>query len=408
MIKGFESVNLPVYISSSQQTVRNDKQASRNMNVSGSNAIKISGALVGLAVLGYAGVRILKGRAPDIKPNNTIPEECLLRFRNWFDEIKFVKSHIWQKSKEGQIQECVVNPNRMECISFLDNLSPIEKRAFVQEYCNLTGFPKLESISNNIDKEILSSLNKMIADTDNRILFAGYDKNCSVGRQKAFPGGDCDGLFIVVEKPLSEKVNRAILGDLMNQRIINSTGEHYPEVFELDDLIKSFKLADDVFNKISNPEKIKSYTNNITYDGKSYIKAAEFNIDIAENITDKFQKDMVCQAGFFAETLRAGKLLVNNLSEEDYNFIKNSALYKYSNMTRQEGLKNKVKPKLENRMELCAKFNQMNDDEKFDVCVDLLKNSFGIKSQNTTKEAFIEFDMGDIIEMYKKVSSFFG
>ena len=83
-------------------------------------------------------------------------------------------------------------------------------------------------------------------------------------------------------------------------------------------------------------------------------------------------------------------------------------MYKYSNLTRQEGLSGKTKPKLEKRIEFCRSFEEMNDEEKFKVCIDLLKKSFGLKTEDAANGAFEYFDMGDIIEMYKKVSSFFG
>lgn len=416
MIPGFEKVNIPYYVQSEVKKEEPHPTEHKNKPAALSQSVKLTGALAGLAILGYAGVRAFKGKGlktpaiqtTDIKPQvikifqETLPEETLTRYRDWFNQIKDFPAHIWEGGKT------VSNPqaeNLLRPLSF--NLPETDKKAFIQEYCKMTGFPYIDRINENMHQEILTQLDNMVQGTGNRVLFAAYDSNCSIGRGKAFPGSDCDGLFVVVENGLSEKVNRFAFGNSINQRLLDTTGEHYPEVYPLEELLKYIDKVDEIFPNFATAEKIAEYENNILYDGKSYLKAGLFNIDLSEQLSSIEEKNMICEAGFFVEMLRGGKVLINTLPESVLKTIKKSSMYKYSNMTRQEGLRNKTKPKLENREELCRRFMEMNVDEKFEVCCDLLKNSCGIKPETGAKDAFENFDMGDILDMYRKISGFF-
>ncbi len=377
-------------------------------NSSVSNGAKIAGALAGLAVLGYTGVKVFRQKPNSVNlSQDVIPQELLDKFRGWLGEIRNIKAAVWKS--DGPVSKCVENPEASACLSKLDNLTPLEKKAFVKEYCDMTGFPDLEKVSTNIDKEILNTLDKITEATGQKPLFVGYDINNSVGHRMALPGSDCDGLMIVYNTDYPGPIWPLTLdfGDIINQRMVNITGTHYPDVLGIEFLKQSISKADNIFSKIATPEKVAQYEKNLTYDGKSYVQAAQFNIDIAQHL-DKNDRDAVCWAGFLAEMLRAGKVLLNNISPSDMDFIKRSALYKYSNTMRQEGLKNMLKPKLENRAVLSRRFQDMSDEEKFEVCRDLLRNSLGVKTENTADGAFEEFDMGDILEMYKKISNFCG
>ena len=377
-------------------------------NSSVSNGAKIAGALAGLAVLGYTGVKVFRQKPNSVNlSQDVIPQELLDKFRGWLGEIRNIKAAVWKS--DGPVSKCVENPEASACLSKLDNLTPLEKKAFVKEYCDMTGFPDLEKVSTNIDKEILNTLDKITEATGQKPLFVGYDINNSVGHRMALPGSDCDGLMIVYNTDYPGPIWPLTLdfGDIINQRMVNITGTHYPDVLGIEFLKQSISKADNIFSKIATPEKVAQYEKNLTYDGKSYVQAAQFNIDIAQHL-DKNDRDAVCWAGFLAEMLRAGKVLLNNISPSDMDFIKRSALYKYSNTMRLEGLKNMLKPKLENRAVLSRRFQDMSDEEKFEVCRDLLRNSLGVKTGNTADGAFEEFDMGDILEMYKKISNFCG
>ena len=401
MIKGFEKLSSAsdIFCKTFPDTrVKAAKSAVNNKD--SSQQERLTASLAGLDVLGRAGTSKLKYSKVSFSGNI----ETVL-FKNLFERVKYIPSQIWIKT--GGKDKCVKNPVIPEILKSLENLPAQQKKVFVDEYCKFSGFPNLCEVTAKIDSDILNNVNKMCKNGDNTALFAGYNINSSVGRNMAFPGSDCDGLFVVVEKPLSEKVNFGILGESINQRLVSTTGEHYPEVYPVSDILKAIEKSETVFRKSVTEEKLELYKSNLLYDGNNHIKAAQFNIDIANGIENIYDKDMVCRAAFFAELLRAGKVLLNNIDKNTADFIKNSALYKYSNLFRQEGLKNKLKPKLINRQKLCHDFWNKNDEEKFEVCKDIFASSLGEKSIKNSA-GFEEFDMGNTIELYQKISSFFG
>lgn len=218
----------------------------------------------------------------------------------------------------------------------------------------------------------------------------------------ALPGSDADGFYILTDKPQNRVFNRATVGLEIDQRILESTGKHFPEVVSKREALYGLGLAENQIkeNKLLDNESI--YKKNLDYSGKSYVEAGKLNIDIAKTLSNPIDKDIVNLAGFFVELLRSGKIVLNNIAESDLKNIKDSFFYKYSNMYRQEGLKGHLKPKLYNRIELSKKFNSMSIGEKFQVCKELWKTSFGIDNPKTN-ELHLSFDMGDVLEMYKKL-----
>lgn len=402
MIKRFEKL-IPASTNNAYNTLEIAQNSDRKISSQKNShtTAKLMASLVCLGVLGYAGSRILRRQNFCF----ALPVAETASFKNLFEQIKCLPSEIWiNVNGKGH---CVKNPQTVQILKKLENLPLKERGDFVKEYCEFTGFPNLEKIAENIDNEILKNISIMSHNGNNKALFAGYNSNSSIGRKMALPGSDCDGLFIVVEKHLSEKVNKGILGESINQRLVLTTGTHYPEVFSIDDIIAAIQKSEVAFRKIVNEEKIKLYESNILYKGNDHIKAAAFNIDIASQIENIHDKDMICEAAFFVELLRSGKVLLNNIDNRTLDFIRNSALYKYSNLFRQEGLKGQLKPKLINRQKLCNDFYNKSDEEKFEICRDLLASSFGEKSVKNAS-GFEDFDMGNIIEMYQKISSFFG
>lgn len=315
----------------------------------------------------------------------------------FLDSVKYIPSKVWIDGK------LVNNPDIINQLKPMQNFSPQEKKNFVTEYCDMTGFPDLKEISRKINEEIVKVITECCRLRNTTPLFTGYERNCSVSREKALPGSDCDGFIVVTNKPQWEGVNRAELGFEMNQRIVDSTGMHFPEVFSIEELMPAIKKAESIFWENRLWENEEKYLQNLSDNGNSYVKAAQFNIDIAQYAKNDFEKDMICHAALFVENLRAGKVLINNIDEDTLNYIKRTAFYRYSNITRAEGLSGKLKPKLENREILSQNFPQMSDEEKFQVCKNLLMSSMGIETD--TQGCFKSFDMGDILELYKKISS---
>ena len=320
-------------------------------------------------------------------------------FDEYFDKVSQIQTYIWVDEKPH------INPEFNAYIERLDNLNPKEKRQFVKAFCRKTGFPNLKKVQENMDNEIKRAIDVCFKDSDASPLFAGYASSCSVGRAVALPGSDCDGLFIVSDRAYGGKIPyRWDIGNEINQRILETQGMHYPELFAIQELIPYIEMADEIFEKIKTPEKIESYKQNLKRSDQDFLKAGEFNLDLASKITNDQDKNMMYLTAMFVEELRAGHVLINNLDKDLLNRIENSALYKYSNVVRQEGFKNNIKPKWANRIKLASEFNSKTDDESFEICKEILKSSMGIH-ENSQNDIYENFDMGNILELVSKLTS---
>ena len=256
-----------------------------------------------------------------------------------------------------------------------------------------------------MDNEIKRAIEVCFKDSDAKPLFAGYSSVCSVGRAVALPGSDCDGLFIVSNKSYGKNVPvRSDIGNEINQRILDTQGTHYPELFAIDELMPYVQMADEIFEEIKTTEKIESYKQNLMRSNQDFIKAGEFNLDIASKINNNQDKNMMYLTAMFVELIRSGHVLINNLDEDLLKKIKKSALYKYSNIVRQEGFKDNIKPKWANRVKMTSEFNSKSDEEKFEICRGILKASMGIHEQNPSN-MYADFDMGNISELNSKLTS---
>ncbi len=319
--------------------------------------------------------------------------------KSYLDSLKYIPTEIWVADKRIKNPEIVGKSKAME------GFSQSEKNNFVKEYGKMTGFPNLKEVTNKIDNEILKSVKELGREENMKPLLVAYDSNCSVAREKALPGSDCDGLIVITDTPESEKMNRAVLGMKMNQRVVDTTGKHFPEMFTIEQMVSAIEKAEEAYKENNLDKNKEKYQKNISYDGASFIKAGRFNIDIANCIEDTYERDMICHAALFVENLRAGKVLLNDIDEKTLDYIKGTSFYKYSNITRQEGLSKKIKPKLENRVMFVEKFSKMNDEEKFQACKKLMNASIGNEDKIGTEGCFENFNMGDILEMYGKICS---
>lgn len=402
MISGFEKVNIPYCSLPQLQVAAVSSDTSPQKSKKDTNTFeKISASLIGLGIIGYAGYKIAKKGSLNVKN----AADSVSIFKEYFEKSAKIPSMVWG-FKDGRL-DVINNPCLKDIFSQLDNLTTKGQKAFVREYCEMTGFPDIKKVSQNIEDEIIAKINQMSKKGKNKVLFAGYDANCSVGRRMALPGSDCDGLFVVMENRCNENVNCMVLGDSINQRLVETTGKHYPEVWSFEDMKEAINQVEDIFSRHLKmfPQKLEQYKSLLTYDGKDFIRAAQFNVDVADLIENKFQKDMACRAAFFVEYLRAGKILLNNMDSDKIRFIKNSALYRFSNVTRQEAFQKEVKPKLQNRIRLAHDFSDMSGREQFEMCRNIMKSSCGVMLEET-KDFFKNFDMGNINALYKKITSF--
>ena len=193
MIQKIENIKkqyfIPAAAPANQQQNKNETQQKL---IKAGSYIALAGSLAGLAVWGYSSIKKFNKNY-----RQPIPEEILTKCRNWLQESAKIKSHIWEDAQDSRT--CILNPESEKYIEKLKKLSPLEKRAFVKEYCEMTGFPDLEAVSKKIENEILTNFEKGCELEDSKPLFVGYDINNSIGRRKALPGSDCDGLICITE-----------------------------------------------------------------------------------------------------------------------------------------------------------------------------------------------------------------
>ena len=319
-----------------------------------------------------------------------------LRVAKLMHEASKVPNNIWQNGV------LVQNPEIRNFIGKLDCLNVSEKLYFVNAYCDKSGFPSLKKVTEKIDEEIMRAINKLAPQARINPMFVAYSSISSLGRDMALPGSDADGFYILTDKMQNEVFNRASVGFEMDQRIIESTGKHFPEVVSREEVLRGLDLAESKIKENRLLDKESQYKANIDYSGKSFVKAGELNIDVAETLDSRFDKMQVNLAGFFVELLRGGKVVFNNIEQKDLDKIRKTFFYKYSNMYRQEGLKGHLKPKLYNRIELSERFAQMTLEEQFNICKDLWEASFGVENEKS-KAYHLLFDFGDVLDMYKKL-----
>ena len=323
-------------------------------------------------------------------------------FDKYFEDAKDITSYIWDM-KAGHI---VKNPKAEEYTSILDNLNKEQKAQFVKTFCQTTGFPDLNEVKKKIDKDITDTAKLVCRAGEREPLFLGYTSCCSVGKGTALPGSDCDGLFLVIDKmPDFKKLNNGLFGENINQRLVETSGAHYPELFDIEYLMQYVELADKIFKEIKTPEKIEEYKKNLERSDQDFMTAGQFNIDLAKEVENDRTKNMLYLTAMFVEELRAGTVLINNLDAKTLRRIKVSSLYKYSNVVRQEGFKNKTKEKWEIRKQTCNNFYNMTPEEQFKLCREIFKSSLGIKEE-TKSDCYKDFDMGNIGELVTTITTF--
>lgn len=288
------------------------------------------------------------------------------------------------------------------------------KNEFVDIFCKETGFPNLKKVTETMEGEILKCAEKLSSAIKAPLLFAGYDKNCSMGRGLALPGSDCDGLFFVFGKNSAPSISlRAEIGYTIDQKIINMPINHTPEVFNIDEIHNGFNIANQAFKELRKDLRATDYENfeiNILRNDNDFVRAGDFNIRLGKYINQN-EKTFISMISYLAEYLRAGKVLANNLDNETIKLIKSSPLYKYGNITRQEGLQYSVKSKIDARKELENDFKNKDLDGKYNLIKDTLLSVLGhpVSAENSKyfKNAGNGQDMntelGNIIEMYKKL-----
>lgn len=310
---------------------------------------------------------------------------------------------------------------RTSNLGFLDAIyTQKDKKDFIEYYKLITGFPNLEKVSINIEKEFINAIYKSANGLQGgECIAAGYDETCSVGKRLAFPGSDLDKSFIVLKGDSSrdEEKDKKIVDQFkgrmwknVDQRILSFNHDiSFPNVYTENQIRKIFKIIDDktqniYFDKLT----LEKIMDKEIWDLE---KASQFNIKIAQNFpTDDGSKKQgltktdVKDFGYFVESLRDGKYLIYTL---DFEFLKNdiqkSQFYQYSNTaqikaikkTLNDGTQDKTKIKL--RKDITKQFNNWSIDEQYNFIKTLIKYSC---EDNTEYMKYFKNDR-DIREAYK-------
>lgn len=274
----------------------------------------------------------------------------------------------------------------------------------------------MKKVAEHINQEINTGMDKMEKEFNNKILFAGYNSICSLGREMALPGSDADGMFIIVDdlKGYDNQALRVVVPYHANKRILGASSSFLPEVFSLEQIKDMLKVADESFKSLAKelkPSDYERFEDNITqYRGTDYVKAAEFNVRLAEHTPDMKDKADLCLLGMFVELVRSGKILRNNFDDETLKLIKKSPLYKYSNINRQEALKDRVKDKIRARRDIEKEWRWKFTDERFDFIRSLLYASYGFHDVNKKHKKYfmndgngfdVQTEMGNLLRMYQ-------
>jgi len=239
---------------------------------------------------------------------------------------------------------------REENLNFLNRIDySSDKREFIEYYKNLTGFPDLEVVSQKIENEFASAVEKSQQDLSYingaNVLLAGYDGVCSVGRKKAFPGSDIDKAYAILQGTGWQYEENELLnqfkGRLWNntdQRILSYNHDEaaFPQIYtkrQIETLTKAIDEKDECHRKpwlnkvnmrasdavkeqskylynsngVKNPKYIDDYVEAnpfwIRY-CKEFLKSLSDTVDIYNP-----SRENIKNVGFIIESIREGKVL---------------------------------------------------------------------------------------------------
>ena len=263
-------------------------------------------------------------------------------------------------------------------IDKIKKLPPKEKKEFIERYCKETGFPDMQKTSDLIVENVTNSLIKAQEKSGAKVLLAGYNPTCSVAIGHALPGSDFDTFFVCMEnwnncdKFYNEFTKN--INPLLCSMICQRTND-LPDFVVIDDIKNSVDNAQSVFNEQELDRNSDIYNSILNKQISDWTKAGTYNRDLNKFIADK-DKTPLLRAGLLMEIYRDGEIIVDNLDKETKEKLKNSCVYKYSNMQQMRSYKNApLKNKHKNREKILADFDKLSDDKKLDLIFNVIKLS---------------------------------
>ena len=308
---------------------------------------------------------------------------------------------------------------RSENFSFLERIPQYLKKFFVENFKNLTDFPNINKVSEKINNEFVANA-LYAANSDVKVLMAGYDPVCSVGLKHALPGSDIDKAYIILGKnpDVNKSDNDVIacykgaLWENVDQRILSlNNKDTFPEVYTIDKMFYYLDSLDRMTHYMGLDKNIDYFRNKRLYDINP-VTAGEFNILFAhmndETIVSKvFAKNFA----YFIESVRDGKIAYkadDDITKIIHERLNRSPFAWMSNVTQMgaherqinTGMKD-IKKKLRAREHLNDEFNMWSDDCQFDLVKDLVKSVS--KDQGHKYDKYFQND-DDIGERYNRLN----
>lgn len=280
---------------------------------------------------------------------------------------------------------------RAQNFAFLtDNPSNKEKAGLVAWFKEMTGFPNLTEITQNITNEFLEKSQKAASWVGAKIEAIGFDGTSSVGLKHALPGSDIDKAYVILKDghiPNFQPVPyfKGYLWENTNQYLMSlNHRDTFPEVYTTEQIKNTLERIDDVVRKKMdlNSAKMAHYSDNVQY-GLVPQYAGEFNIELAQHLpANELSKEEVKNFAYFLESVRDGRCLEHSsyVENELIPMFKESPFATYSNVTQMRAHdtllssgKKKIKTKLQNRESLEEGFNQYSENKQYRFVVDMIK-----------------------------------
>ncbi len=337
---------------------------------------------------------------------------------------------------------------RSHNLSFLDRVeAPEEKKKFIDYYCELTGFPNLYEVSENIKIQFVKAvqeasevLNSEMVRTGRsgdcyNVVQAGYDGICSVGRHKALPGSDLDKAYVIIKgdgnagaKDLNYVKNfKWKLWDYTDQRILsyNHDAAAFPQVYtegQFNALLESadnmcldeLQIRRTLYNKedyLSHTymcmvlpihrkdrrTKFMMYREKLNKYDEDYVQANSFYIDLCKKFPAYSGNDfknpnrtMIKNIGFVIEAMRDG-VYFTKFGKMNYWILQDSITFNLVNLSQLRALKNHNdrKPKRLARMSLQEEFPKWDIDKQYRFIKTLIESSCANNREFT--EEFAEY-----------------
>ena len=197
---------------------------------------------------------------------------------------------------------------RRQNFSLLDaNFSTEFKKAFIELYKNMTGFPNLKKTSSMIVKEFMVKSETGARKFDSKIEGLGFDCTSSIGLQKALPGSDIDKAYVILKdngNPYLVDSFKAYLWENVNQFLMSlNHRDTFPEVFTTKKIESTLEKVDKVI-----VDNMDSYSHKVN-DANTGLTVAVFPYYVSE-----FEDELTARASALKKAIEYCKYINEKVS----------------------------------------------------------------------------------------------